>query len=63
MGNYADIVVFDPATIRSNASFEKPRQLASGVDDVFVNGIRVLKNGEPVLAKAGRVVYGPGKTY
>ncbi|HLX67133.1 MAG TPA: D-aminoacylase, partial [Puia sp.] len=37
-GNYADIVVFDPATIQANSTYEKPHQLATGVSDVFVNG-------------------------
>ncbi len=60
VGNYADIVVFDPATIKSNATYEKPQQLASGVLDVFVNGIQVLKDGEHTGAKPGRAVYGPG---
>jgi N-acyl-D-amino-acid deacylase len=59
-GNYADIVVFDPATIKDNATYEKPHQLASGVDDVFVNGAQVLNNGNHTGAKPGRVVYGPG---
>jgi N-acyl-D-amino-acid deacylase len=59
-GNYADIVVFDPATIRANSTYEKPHQLATGVSDVFVNGTQVLKGGTHTGAKPGRVVYGPG---
>ena len=59
-GNYADVVVFDPATIRSNATYEKPQQLATGVTDVFVNGIQTLKEGNHTGAKKGSVVYGPG---
>lgn len=59
-GNYADVLVFDPATIKSNATYEKPQQLATGVNAVFVNGIQVLKNGEHTGAKPGRAVYGPG---
>jgi len=58
-GNYADIVVFDPATVKSNATFEKPHQLASGVNDVFVNGVQTLKDGSHTGAKNGSVVYGP----
>jgi N-acyl-D-amino-acid deacylase len=61
-GYYADIVVFDPATMRDNATFEKPQQLASGVDDVFINGIQVLKDGKHTGAKPGRFVRGPGWT-
>ena len=61
-GYYADIVVFDPVRIRDNATFEKPQQLASGVDDVFVNGVQVLEDGKHTGAKPGRVVRGPGWT-
>ncbi len=61
-GYYADVVVFDPATIRDNATFEKPQQLASGVRDVFVNGVQVLKDGKHTGARPGRVVHGPGWT-
>lgn len=60
VGNYADIVIFDPATIRANSTYDHPHQLASGVSDVFVNGTRVLKDGAHTNAKPGRVVYGPG---
>jgi N-acyl-D-amino-acid deacylase len=60
VGNYADIVVFDPATIRANSTYEKPHQLATGVNNVFVNGIEVLKDGQHTGATPGRVVYGPG---
>lgn len=59
-GYYADVVVFDPATIRDNATYAKPQQLASGVNDVFVNGVQVLKDGVHTSAKPGRVVRGPG---
>lgn len=61
-GYYADVVVFDPATIQDHATFEKPLQLATGVSDVFVNGTQVLKGGEHTGAKPGRVVRGPGWT-
>jgi N-acyl-D-amino-acid deacylase len=61
-GYYADVVVFDPATIRDNATFAKPQQLASGVDDVFINGVQVLKAGKHTGAKPGRFVRGPGWT-
>jgi N-acyl-D-amino-acid deacylase len=61
-GYYADVVVFDPATIADHATFEKPKQLATGVDNVFVNGVQVLRNGKHTGAKSGRVVRGPGWT-
>jgi len=59
-GNYADIVIFDPATVRANSTYEQPHQLASGVSDVFVNGVQVLKDGAHTGATPGRAVYGPG---
>jgi N-acyl-D-amino-acid deacylase len=59
-GYYADVVVFDPARIQDHATFDKPKQLATGVDDVFVNGIQVLKAGKHTGAMPGRFVRGPG---
>ena len=61
-GYFADVVVFDPATIRDHATFEEPHQLAEGVRDVFVNGSAVLRDGDPTGATPGRVVRGPGWT-
>lgn len=61
-GFYADVVVFDPATVRDHATFEKPLQYATGIQHVFVNGGQVLKDGEHTGAKPGRVVRGPGWT-
>jgi N-acyl-D-amino-acid deacylase len=61
-GYYADVVVFDPATVQDHATFEKPKQLATGIDDVFINGVQVLKHGKHTGAKPGRVVRGPGWT-
>ena len=60
VGDYADLVVFDPNTIKSNATYEHPQQLATGVIDVWVNGVQVLKEGNHSGAKPGRAVYGPG---
>jgi len=61
-GMFADVVVFDPATIADRATFEKPHQYAVGVKHVFVNGVQVLKNGQHTGAKPGRALWGPGKT-
>ena len=61
-GYYADVVVFDPATVRDHATFARPQQLATGVDQVFVNGTQVWKDGKHTGAKPGRFVHGPGWT-
>lgn len=60
-GMFADVVVFDPQTIADKATFENPHQLAVGVEDVFVNGVQVLKDGEHTGAKPGKALWGPGK--
>ncbi len=61
-GMFADVVVFDPATIADRATFENPHQYAVGVRHVFVNGSQVIRNGEHTGAKPGRALWGPGKT-
>src|SRR6266404_1727057 len=60
-GMFADVVVFDPATISDRATFDKPHQYAVGVKHVFVNGAQVIKDGEHTGAKPGRALWGPGK--
>jgi len=59
-GYFADIVVFDPASIIDHATFEMPHQYATGMKHVFVNGVQVLKDGDHTGAKPGRVARGPG---
>jgi len=59
-GYFADIVIFDPATIADKATYENPHQYAVGVHHVFVNGEQVLKDGEHTGAMPGRFVKGPG---
>ena len=59
-GYYADVVVFDPATIQDHATFVEPHQYATGVAHVFVNGAQVIDHGEHTGAMPGRVVRGPG---
>jgi len=57
-GYFADVVVFDPATIQDHATYERPHQLATGVDEVWVNGVRALRGGEATGAASGRAVRG-----
>ena len=59
-GYFADLVVFDPDSIRDHATYSRPHQYSTGVVDVFVNGVQVLKSGEHTGAMPGRVVRGPG---
>ncbi len=60
IGNFADVVIFDPDAIRDHATFENPHQYATGMVHVFVNGEQVLAAGEHTGALPGRVVRGPG---
>jgi N-acyl-D-amino-acid deacylase len=60
-GMFADVVVFDPATIADRATFDMPHQYAVGMKHVFVNGKQVLKDGEHTGEKPGRALWGPGK--
>ena len=60
VGNFADVVVFNPDSIRDNATFDHPKEYAEGVNHVFVNGVQVLQDGQHTGAKPGRVVRGPG---
>jgi N-acyl-D-amino-acid deacylase len=59
-GAWADVVVFDPATIADRATFAQPHQYAIGVQHVLVNGVPVLLGGEHTGALPGRVLRGPG---
>ena len=58
IGAFADIVVFDPATITDHATYDKPDQLSTGVDAVLVNGRFALRAGKPTGVATGRFVHG-----
>jgi len=60
-GMFADVVIFDPATVGDRATFQQPHQLAVGVAHVFVNGVQVLNHGAPTGNLPGRAVWGIGK--
>jgi N-acyl-D-amino-acid deacylase len=59
-GAFADVVIFDPATVTDHATYEKPHQLSTGIRDVLVNGVAVIREGRHTDAKPGRIVRGPG---
>jgi dihydroorotase/N-acyl-D-amino-acid deacylase len=61
-GLAADVVVFDPATVRDRATFEEPNQLSEGMQYVLVNGVEVIAEGKMTGKLAGRVLRGPGYT-
>jgi N-acyl-D-amino-acid deacylase len=58
-GMKADVAIFDPATIRDLATFERPHQYAEGVSQVIVNGQVVLDGSTMTDARPGRILYGP----
>lgn len=60
-GYWADVVIFDPATVSDPATYENPQQYAKGVPFVLVNGTVVIDNGNHTGARPGKVIYGPGK--
>tara|TARA_R110000824_G_scaffold85425_5_gene212330 strand:+ start:15603 stop:17354 length:1752 start_codon:yes stop_codon:yes gene_type:complete len=59
-GYFADVVIFDPATIADTATYAEPQQFAIGMHDVLVNGELVLRDGKMTGARPGRAVRGPG---
>ncbi len=60
-GNWADLVVFDPATIADKATYTDPEQYPEGIDYVLVNGKVVIDHGVHSGELAGKLLYGPGK--
>jgi dihydroorotase/N-acyl-D-amino-acid deacylase len=59
-GMWADVVIFDPATVRDRATFDNPNQLSEGMDYVLVNGVPVIDQGKMTDALPGKVLRGPG---
>ena len=55
-GHAADVVIFDPSTVRDAATFERPHAFAAGVPFVVVNGVAVVRDGQHTGAKPGRVL-------
>jgi dihydroorotase/N-acyl-D-amino-acid deacylase len=59
-GMWADVVIFDPATVRDLATFDNPNQLSEGMEYVLVNGVPVIENAKMTGALPGKVLFGPG---
>ena len=59
-GYFADVVVFDPVKIADHATYDDPRKFATGVSEVVVNGVEIVREGKSTGAKPGRFVTGPG---
>lgn len=59
--NYADIVIFNPATVKDKSTFEEPHQYPEGILYVIVNGVITVDNGIFTTKRAGKVLYGPAK--
>jgi len=59
-GMWADVVVFDPATIRDLATFDLPNQLSEGMRFVLVNGVPVIEEGKMTGSLPGKVIRGAG---
>ena len=60
-GQWADVTIFNPATVIDKATFERPHQFPVGIEYVIVNGVVTVERGRHTGAVAGRVLYGPGK--
>jgi len=60
VGNFADIVIFDPDSVQDKATFDEPHQYAEGIIHVLVNGVQVLENGNHTGLTPGRCIRGPG---
>jgi N-acyl-D-aspartate/D-glutamate deacylase len=59
-GYFADIVVFDPATVADKATYEQPHQYPVGIETVVVNGVVTVRDGKHTGAHSGRPLFGPG---
>ena len=56
VGNYADLLFINLESIKDNSTFSEPKKLSDGIHSVWVNGKRVLMNGEFTNAKPGKIL-------
>jgi N-acyl-D-aspartate/D-glutamate deacylase len=60
-GNWADVTIFDLAALQDKSTYEHPTEFPTGIEWVLVNGTVTIDHGKHTGAKAGQVLYGPGK--
>ena len=60
-GNWADVTIFDLATLEDRATYDRPTEYPAGIEWVLVNGAVTIDHGKHTGAKAGQVLYGPGR--
>ncbi|MGI8498469.1 MAG: amidohydrolase family protein [Gemmatimonadaceae bacterium] len=61
VGNWADVTIFDYDALQDRATYEKPMEFPTGIEWVLVNGVVTIDHGKHTGAKAGRVLWGPGR--
>jgi N-acyl-D-aspartate/D-glutamate deacylase len=60
-GNWADVTIFDLDALQDRATYDDPMRSPTGIDYVLVNGVVTVENGKHTGARAGKVLYGPGR--
>ena len=60
-GNWADVTIFDLDALDDRATYERPMEFPTGIEWVIVNGVVTIDRGRHTAARAGRVLYGPGR--
>ncbi len=55
-GMDADLILFDPESVKENADFTNPENYSEGIDEMFINGRRVVREGVPTGVRAGKIL-------